>query len=146
MRNKTNAHAHELSRAYKNPNKTHFMLQTESRAYNNNNNDKKKFTMRIRQNPNSNYFNSMFAHYVVLSMLPLLYASSCLTKSEQSRHARRRACSHTCECFEVVFCSLHIVIYFSDDHTRDRAKYTILYINCLGSFHAHTTYTMKWFT
>lgn len=53
---------------------------------------KKEFTMRIRQNPNSNYFNSMFAHYVVLAMLPLcVYASSRLTNRSrsQSRHAGR---------------------------------------------------------
>lgn len=62
---------------------------------------KKKFTMRIRQNPNSNYFNRMFSHCAVLalpsSMCAYIHASSCLTNWSRNGQAceRQRPCSHT---------------------------------------------------
>lgn len=139
---------HTLNRTYKKPNKKHFMLQTENARTTTT--TKKKFTMRIRQNPNSNYFNSMFAHYVVLdasSSIYICFQSLDESKSKQSRHARQRACSHTCECvLKWFFVSLpyifRTIVLVIVQNILD------ININCLGSFHfIHTHYiTMKWFT
>lgn len=57
----------EIKQTHKKPKRHIFYVTNWTKsAYNNNDNKNKKFAMRIRQNPNSNYFNSMFSHYTVL--------------------------------------------------------------------------------
>lgn len=144
MRNKMNAHT--LSRAHK----KHIWCYKLKARTTTSIATKKNFTMRIRQNPNSNYFNSMFAHYVVLAMLPLCVCFQSLDEwsRSQSRHARRVESSrrstgmfaYMWEYFEVVFSlSFHVCIFSDDDHTLDRAKsyYIHKFFEFLFAFSTH---------